>query len=57
MPAVSFLMLVAQVSKDGRVTPHWVDALKAQREFVYLLAACNLKLNNGLAQIRRAEGE
>ena len=57
VPSVSFLMLVAQVSKDGRVTPHWVDALKAQREFVYLLAACNLKLNNGLAQIRRAEGE
>lgn len=57
VPAVSTLLLIAQVSKSGKVTPHWVEAIRAQREFVILLAACNLKLNAGLGQIRRAEGE
>lgn len=57
VPNVTYLLLILQVDKLGRVTPHWIDAVKAQREFVILLAACNLKLNAGLAQIRRAEGE
>lgn len=55
VPDVSHLLLVAQVGKTGKVTPHWVDAVKAQREFVILLAAANLKLNAGLAQIRNVE--
>jgi len=51
VPAVSFLALIAQVDKQGKVTPHWINALKAQREFQILLAACNLKLNAGLASL------
>lgn len=55
VPSVDYLLCVAQVSKVGKVTPHWVDALKAQREFCILLAAANLMLNAGLAQIRNME--
>lgn len=57
VPSVSYLLLILQVDKTGKVTPMWVDAVRAQREFIILLAACNLKLNAGLGQIRRAEGE
>ena len=51
------LKFIIQVNKDGKVTLIWVDALKAQREFLYLLAAANLKLNAGLAKIRGVEEE
>jgi hypothetical protein len=57
VPSPSWLLLIAQVSREGRVTPHWVDALKAQREFIILLAAAHLKLNAGLAKIRNVEEE
>lgn len=57
VPSLDHLLLIAQVAKDGRVTPHWVDVVKAQREFLYLLAAANLKLNAGLARIRNVEEE
>lgn len=40
--------LVAQFDKTGKVTPHYIDVIPAQREFQILLAAANLKLNNGL---------
>lgn len=46
--------LVGQVTTEGRVIPHYVDLLSAQREFQYLLAAANLKINNGLAKIGKA---
>lgn len=52
VPSLTHLLLITQVSKDGRVTPHWIDPIKAQREFIYLLAAAMLKLNAGLAQIK-----
>jgi hypothetical protein len=50
-PTVSALALVVQVDKTGRVVPHWVDTLRAKREFTILLAAANLKLNVGLARL------
>jgi hypothetical protein len=52
VPSLTYLLLIAQVSKDGKVTPHWVEPIKAQREFGILLAAAMLKLNAGLAQIK-----
>jgi hypothetical protein len=48
LPDLTHLFLVIQVSKEGKVTPHWIDAVKAQREFCILLAASNLKTNAGL---------
>ena len=52
-----YIGVAIQVNKDGKVTPHWVDVLKAQREFQILLAAANLKLNAGLAKIKNVEEE
>jgi hypothetical protein len=46
-----------QVKKNGKIDPHWVDGLKAQREFQILLAAAYLKLNAGLAKIKNVEEE
>lgn len=48
----SYVGVVLQADKVGRITPHWVDVERAKREFVVMLAACNLKLNNGMAKIR-----
>lgn len=55
VPTVNHLLCVAQVSKAGKVVPHWIDAVRAQREFVVLLAAANLMLNSGLGAIRNTE--
>ena len=55
VPSLTYLLLIAQVSKTGKVTPYWIEPIKAQREFLYLLAAAILKLNSGLAQIRNVE--
>lgn len=57
VPSPSWLLLIAQVGRDGRVRPHWVDAVRAQREFIILLASAHLKLNAGLAKIRNVEEE
>ena len=46
--------VICQFSKEGKVTPHYVDIIPAQREFQTLLAAANLKLNAGLAKIEKA---
>ena len=48
----SWLCVFLQVDRDGKVTPHWIDAAKGAREFVILLAAANLKVNAGLAKIK-----
>lgn len=40
-----------QVDKEGNVKPFYHDLLQAGREFQTLLAAANLKLNAGLAQV------
>jgi hypothetical protein len=55
VPSLTYLFLILQVSKTGKVTPHWIDPVKAQREFLILLAAANLKLNAGLGKIRNVE--
>ena len=46
-----------QVDKDGRVTPFWVDTLKAKSNFIILLAAANLAVNAKLAKFRNQEEE
>jgi hypothetical protein len=47
--------LVMQVGKQGKVTPHYLkDVEGAKREFQILLAAANLKINNGFARIGKA---
>ena len=52
-----YIGVALQVNKEGKVNPHWVETLKAQREFCILLAAANLKLNAGLAKIKNVEEE
>jgi hypothetical protein len=44
--------LVIQFNKEGNIVPHYVDLLKAKREFQILLSAAILKLNSGLGKIR-----
>ena len=52
-----YIGVAIQVDKGGKVNPHWVDVLKAQREFQILLAAAYLKLNAGFAKIKNVEEE
>jgi hypothetical protein len=49
-----YVGVVLQADMKGGITPYWVDLAKAMREFVILLCAANLKLNNGMAQLRGA---
>lgn len=42
---------VLQVNREGRVVPHWVDLIRAAREFQCLLATANLLLNAGLTAL------
>jgi hypothetical protein len=44
-PPEGLLGVIAQFDKGGRVKSHYVDAVRAQREFQILLAAAILKLN------------
>ena len=47
--------LIIQVGKSAQVVPHYVkDVEAAKREFQVLLAAANLKTNNGFAKIGKA---
>ena len=47
--------IALQVDKDGQVKSHFViDLVRARDEFQTLLAAANLKLNNGMAKILKA---
>lgn len=46
-----YIGLIIQTKTDGSVTPHYIELGAAQREFQILLAAANLKTNNGLAKI------
>ena len=43
--------VVLQFDKEGKVTPHYIDLIPAQREFQILLSAAILKLNAGLGKI------
>lgn len=50
-----WLGLIFQVSKSGKVVPHYVkDVEAAKREFQILLASAMLKVNNGFAKIGKA---
>lgn len=48
---VGWMGVVLQFDKEGKVTPHYIELVSAQREFQILLAAANLKLNAGLAKV------
>jgi hypothetical protein len=55
--AGSWLCLILQVNLVGKTTPHWIEPIRAAREFEILLAAANLKINAGLAKIKNVEEE
>lgn len=46
-----WLGLILQVDVEGKTTGHYVDVVKAAREFQVLLSAAILKINAGLAKI------
>jgi hypothetical protein len=54
-PASSgYVGVILQADMEGKIKPYWIDLAKALREFTILLCAANLKLNNGMAQLRGA---